>query len=104
MYSKELSMKLCRLDDTGLPKLGQALTTNDALEVLDVRNNHFTDNGPAPFDLLPQMKGLRNGVYGLVIMRYCPPLLNRLAWHWLTVSEKNRSFIQDICEQCWYKR
>jgi hypothetical protein len=63
---KELSIISCDLDDTGLLKLGEALTTNDALEVLDVRGNHFTDNGASQFfDLLPQMKGLK-AVYGLV--------------------------------------
>jgi Ran GTPase-activating protein (RanGAP) involved in mRNA processing and transport len=35
----------CRLDDTGLEKLAEALTSNVSLEVLDVRNNEFTDNG-----------------------------------------------------------
>jgi Ran GTPase-activating protein (RanGAP) involved in mRNA processing and transport len=66
---KELSVALCRLDDTGLLKLGEALTTNDTLEVLDVRGNEFTHNGASQFfDLLPQMKGLK-AVYGLVAKR-----------------------------------
>jgi hypothetical protein len=57
------------LDDTGLLKLREALTSNDALEVLDhVKYNGFTHNGASQFfELLPQMKGLKK-VYGLVIM------------------------------------
>jgi hypothetical protein len=63
----------CRLDDTGLEKLAEALTSNVSLEVLDVRNNEFTDNGASQFfDLLPQMKGLKS-VYGLVQKSYVPP-------------------------------
>jgi Ran GTPase-activating protein (RanGAP) involved in mRNA processing and transport len=63
---KKLSLAHCQLDDTGLLKLGEALTTNYVLEVLDVRSNHFTHNGASQFfDLLPQMKGLK-AVYGLV--------------------------------------
>jgi Ran GTPase-activating protein (RanGAP) involved in mRNA processing and transport len=65
---KELSLRSCQLDDTGLLKLGEALTSNDALEVLDVGNNYFTHDGASQFfDLLPEMKGLK-AVYGLVIM------------------------------------
>jgi Ran GTPase-activating protein (RanGAP) involved in mRNA processing and transport len=63
---KELSLVHCQLGDAGLLKLGEALTTNDALEVLDVRVNHFTHNGASQFfGLLPQMKCLK-AVYGLV--------------------------------------
>jgi Ran GTPase-activating protein (RanGAP) involved in mRNA processing and transport len=63
---KELSLVHCQLGDAGLLKLGEALTTNDALEILNVRSNNFTQNGASQFfDLLPQMKGLK-AVYGLV--------------------------------------
>jgi Ran GTPase-activating protein (RanGAP) involved in mRNA processing and transport len=63
---KKLSLIRCQLDDTGLLKLGEALTTNEALEILDVRANVFTHNGASEFFyLLPQMKGLK-AVYGLV--------------------------------------
>jgi Ran GTPase-activating protein (RanGAP) involved in mRNA processing and transport len=66
---KELNLSGCQLDDTGLLKLGEALTTNDALEVLDVRGSAFTHNGVSQFfDLLPQMKGLEV-VYGLLVER-----------------------------------
>jgi hypothetical protein len=42
------------------------LTTNDALEVLDVRGNDITHTGVSQFcDLLPQMTGLK-AVYGLI--------------------------------------
>jgi hypothetical protein len=62
-----LRLRGCRLDDTGLLKLGKALTTNDALELLDVRNNAFTHNGASQFfDLLPQMKGLKS-LYGRLV-------------------------------------
>jgi Ran GTPase-activating protein (RanGAP) involved in mRNA processing and transport len=63
---KELSLVACELDDTGLFLLGEALTTKDALEILNVRRNNFTHNGASQFfDSLPQMKGLKV-VYGLV--------------------------------------
>jgi Ran GTPase-activating protein (RanGAP) involved in mRNA processing and transport len=63
---KELRLRRCQLDDAGLLKLGEALITNEALEVLDVRGNNFTHIGASQFfDLLPQMKGLKS-VYGLV--------------------------------------
>jgi hypothetical protein len=63
---KELSLMACQLDDTGLLKLGEALTTNDALEVLNVIDNDITLTGASQFyDLLPQMKGLK-AVYGLM--------------------------------------
>jgi hypothetical protein len=69
---KELSLQGCNLDDMGLLKLGEALTTNVSLEVLDVRTNAFTHNGVSQFfDLLPQMKGLKS-VYGLVRNRSPP--------------------------------
>jgi hypothetical protein len=59
----------CGLDDTGLLKLGEALTSNDALEVLDVRGNIFTHSGVSHFfSLLPQMKALKT-VYGLLVKR-----------------------------------
>jgi hypothetical protein len=62
---KVLRLRQCQLDDTGLLKLGEVLTTNDALEVLDVSYNNFTNNGASQFfDLLPQMKGLK-AIYGL---------------------------------------
>jgi Ran GTPase-activating protein (RanGAP) involved in mRNA processing and transport len=65
---KELILMYCQLDDTGLLILGEALTTNNTLEVLDVSRNAFTDNGASQFfDMLPQMKGLK-AVYGLVNM------------------------------------
>jgi Ran GTPase-activating protein (RanGAP) involved in mRNA processing and transport len=65
---KELSLVVCDLDDTGLLKLGEALTTNDTLEVLDVRQNGFTHNGASQFfNLLPHMKGLK-AVYGLATL------------------------------------
>jgi Ran GTPase-activating protein (RanGAP) involved in mRNA processing and transport len=64
---KYLSLIWCHLDDTGLLKLGEALITNVSLEVLDVRGNDFTDDAACQFfELLPQMKGLRE-VYGLMI-------------------------------------
>jgi Ran GTPase-activating protein (RanGAP) involved in mRNA processing and transport len=66
---KELGLFNCQLDDTGLLKLGEALTTNDAVEVLDVRSNNFTHDGVSQFfGLLPHMKGLK-AVYGLVDKR-----------------------------------
>jgi Ran GTPase-activating protein (RanGAP) involved in mRNA processing and transport len=68
---KYLSLSSCDLDDTGLLKLGEALTTNVSLEVLDVRGelNDITHNGAGQFfELLPQMKGLRR-VYGLVVRK-----------------------------------
>jgi hypothetical protein len=70
---KELSLFGCRLYDTGLLKLGEALTSNDALEDLDVRLNNFTHNGVSQFfELLPQMKGLQ-AVYGMVAVRNAVP-------------------------------
>jgi Ran GTPase-activating protein (RanGAP) involved in mRNA processing and transport len=66
---KELTLMACELDDPGLLLLGEALTTNDTLEVLDVRSNNFTHSGASQFfDLLSQMKGLKS-VYGLVNKR-----------------------------------
>jgi hypothetical protein len=66
---KELSLKQCGLDDMGLLNLGEALTTNVSLEVLDVRSNGFTLDGVSYFfELLPKMKGLKE-VYGLVAAR-----------------------------------
>jgi Ran GTPase-activating protein (RanGAP) involved in mRNA processing and transport len=66
---KELSLVCCDLNDTGLLKLGEALTINVSLEVVDVSLNNLTQNGACQFfDLLPQMKGLRE-VYGLVVKR-----------------------------------
>jgi Ran GTPase-activating protein (RanGAP) involved in mRNA processing and transport len=63
---KVMSLIGCELNDTGLLLLGEALTKNDTLEVLHVRENNFTHNGVSPFfDLRPQMKGLKY-VYGLV--------------------------------------
>jgi Ran GTPase-activating protein (RanGAP) involved in mRNA processing and transport len=63
------NLGLCCCDDVGdteLLKLGEALTTNVLLEVLDVRANNITHNGASQFfELLPQMKGLK-AVYGLV--------------------------------------
>jgi hypothetical protein len=71
---KDLSLEGCGLDDTGLLQLGEALTSNVSLEVLDVRKNAFTHNGVSQFfDLLPQMKSLKS-VYGLVaVMNDVPP-------------------------------
>jgi hypothetical protein len=48
---KKLILTCCNLNDTGLHKLGEALTSNDALEVLDVRVNlnGFTHNGASQF-------------------------------------------------------
>jgi Leucine-rich repeat (LRR) protein len=71
---KELSLIGCNLDDTGLLKLGEALTTNVSLEDLDVRGNHYTHDGACQFfELLPHMKGLK-AVYGLVVIkRNVPP-------------------------------
>jgi hypothetical protein len=64
---KELNLFRCNLDDTGLLKLGEALTSNVSLEGLDVRVNDITHNGACQFfELLPQMKGLK-AVYGLMI-------------------------------------
>jgi Ran GTPase-activating protein (RanGAP) involved in mRNA processing and transport len=64
---KRLGLVRCDLDDTGLLKLGEALTRNVSLEVLDVGGNDITHNGACQFfDLLPQMKSLRE-VYGLMI-------------------------------------
>jgi Ran GTPase-activating protein (RanGAP) involved in mRNA processing and transport len=66
---KELSLTSCGLNDTDLLKLGEALTSNGALEVLDVSNNDFTHYGVSHFfELLPQMKGLK-AVHGLVDLR-----------------------------------
>jgi Ran GTPase-activating protein (RanGAP) involved in mRNA processing and transport len=66
---KELILSSCELDDAGLLKLGEALTANNTLEVLDVQYNSFTHNGASHFfDLLPQMNGLKS-VYGLVTVR-----------------------------------
>jgi Ran GTPase-activating protein (RanGAP) involved in mRNA processing and transport len=67
---KQLSLRNCDLDDVGLLKLGEVLTTNFILEDLDVRlHNSFTHNGASQFfQLLPQMKGLTS-VYGLVTVR-----------------------------------
>jgi Ran GTPase-activating protein (RanGAP) involved in mRNA processing and transport len=66
---KKLGLVECGLDDTGLLKLGEALTSNVSLEALDVRDNGFTHNGASQFfELLPQMNGLKV-VYGLVAMR-----------------------------------
>jgi Ran GTPase-activating protein (RanGAP) involved in mRNA processing and transport len=66
---KELDLFRCGLDDTGLLKLGEALTTNDVLEVLNVKENNFTYSGVSQFfELLPQMQGLK-AVYGLVEKR-----------------------------------
>jgi hypothetical protein len=66
---KKLSLVACELDDAGLLLLGEALTTNVSLEVIDVRSNDFTHNGASQFfDLLLQMKCLKS-VYGLVIER-----------------------------------
>jgi hypothetical protein len=63
---KKLSLVACELDDTGLFLIGEALTKNEALEILDVRNNNFAHNGASQFfDLLPKLKGLK-AVYGLV--------------------------------------
>jgi Ran GTPase-activating protein (RanGAP) involved in mRNA processing and transport len=65
---KELSLKACGLDDTDLLKLGEALTSNISLEVLDVRENDYSRDGASQFfKLLPHMKGLKK-VYGLLIM------------------------------------
>jgi Ran GTPase-activating protein (RanGAP) involved in mRNA processing and transport len=65
---KELSLRACDLDDTALLELGEALTSNISLEVLDVRGNDCSRDGASQFfKLLPHMKGLK-AVYGLVIM------------------------------------
>jgi Ran GTPase-activating protein (RanGAP) involved in mRNA processing and transport len=62
---KKLSLMGCHLNDTGLVRLGEVLTSNVSLEVLGVKYNGFTHNGASQFfDLLPQMKGLKE-VYGL---------------------------------------
>jgi hypothetical protein len=72
-FLKKLSLMCCDLDDTGLLKLGEALTTNVSLEVLDVLGNHFTDDGASQFlELLPQMKGLKEA-YGLGFKRNAVP-------------------------------
>jgi hypothetical protein len=64
---KKLGLVNCNLDDTGLLKLGEALTSNVSLEGLDVRVNDITHNGACQFfELLPQMKGLK-AVYGLIL-------------------------------------
>jgi hypothetical protein len=66
---KQLSLIGCNLDDSGLLKLGEVLTTNSILEDLDVRQNNFTYSGVSQFfELLPQMQGLK-AVYGLVEKR-----------------------------------
>jgi Ran GTPase-activating protein (RanGAP) involved in mRNA processing and transport len=77
---KKLNLMQCELDDTDLLILGDALTTNNTLEVLNVRGNAFTDNGASQFfDMLPQMKGLK-AVYGLILMRNgIAPTLSSLA-------------------------
>jgi Ran GTPase-activating protein (RanGAP) involved in mRNA processing and transport len=63
---RELNLYGCDLDDAGLLKLGEALTTNVSLEVLNVSANNCTHNGACQFfELLPQMKGLK-AAYGLV--------------------------------------
>jgi Ran GTPase-activating protein (RanGAP) involved in mRNA processing and transport len=66
---KKLSLRHCHLNDTGLVQLGEALTSNVSLEVLDVSGNDYTNNGASQFfELLPQMNGLK-AVYGLVVER-----------------------------------
>jgi hypothetical protein len=70
---KKLSLVYCDLDDTGLLKLGEALTSNVSLEDLGVGGNDITHNGACQFfELLPQMKGLK-AVDGLVVKRYNVP-------------------------------
>jgi hypothetical protein len=65
---KELNLRACDLDDSQLIKLGEALTSNVSLEVLDVGDNDCSRNGASQFfELLPQMKGLK-AVYGLMIL------------------------------------
>jgi hypothetical protein len=62
---KKLGLTRCDLDDTELLKLGEALTTNVLLEILDVKFNHVTHDGACQFfELLPQMKGLK-AVFGI---------------------------------------
>jgi hypothetical protein len=64
---KKLSLRDCDLDDTGLLQLGEALTSNVSLELLDVSENDFTHNGACQFfALLAQMKGLE-AEYGLAL-------------------------------------
>lgn len=46
---KELSLDQCSLADTGLLLLGEALTTNVSLEILDVDRNDFTHDGLSVF-------------------------------------------------------
>jgi hypothetical protein len=66
---KTLGLSGCVLDDAGLLKLGEALTSNVSLEDLYVSGNDFTHDGACQFfELLPQMKGLKI-VYGLVVKR-----------------------------------
>jgi hypothetical protein len=63
---KELVLLNCELDDEGLLKLGEALTTNTSLELLDMGLNDFTDKGACQFfELLPKMKGVKK-VYGVI--------------------------------------
>jgi hypothetical protein len=58
-----------KLADTGLLLLGEALTTNVSLEILDMDHNDFTHDGVSQFfGLLPQMNSLKV-VYGLVTTR-----------------------------------
>jgi hypothetical protein len=53
----------------GLLNLGEALTRNVSLEILDVRYNRFTLDGASQFfKMPPKMKGLKE-VYGLVAAR-----------------------------------
>jgi Ran GTPase-activating protein (RanGAP) involved in mRNA processing and transport len=76
---KELSLDQCSLADTGLLLLGEALTTNVSLEILDVDRNDFTHDGVSQFfGLLPHMSGLQK-VYGLVATRNDIALPKRLA-------------------------
>lgn len=65
---KELILFFCDLDDTGLLKLGEALTSYVSLEVLGVRGRVFTHNGACRFfEPPPQMKGLET-LDGLVVL------------------------------------
>jgi hypothetical protein len=65
---KELSLRACDLNDADLLKLGEALTSNISLEILDVRETDCSRDGASQFfKLLSHMKGLKT-VYGLVIM------------------------------------
>jgi hypothetical protein len=93
---KELGLLSCELDDAGLLKLGEALTTNVSLQFLDVRRNDFTHSGACQFfELLPQMKGLKI-VWGLVAEKDDVPPTKAVVIALLGGLRENTK-VQEIC-------